>query len=413
MFTKTRDVIIVGGSLGGLMSGLMLKHLGHNVRIFERSPTAMLQDQGAGIVFGPEAQEYFSKHVKINRHLSVPSHLRRTLDRQGKVISENNKRQEMVSWDLLYSALRACFDGVKSDYCIVPEKQTGEGDAKYLYGRKVINVKDSGDQVEVEYEDGEGRTQKEAADMVLAADGPSSTIRKLLLPEVERKYVGYVAWRGTVPENEASDLMKETFVDHFMFYHAPGCQILAYLIPGKNGSVERGSRLMNWVWYCNYAEDSPEYQDLMTDVDGHRHHFSMPVGKIKPHLQEQIKRTATEDLPTAFAELVCNTEQPFVQCITDVISPRMSFFDNKLLLMGDAIAGFRPHTAASTSQAAYDALLLEKRMRGEISEEEMEHDIMDYAKHLTAGGIRMGNRSQFGNEGIDLKEIATSVRLSH
>ena len=62
---------------------------------------------GAGIVFGPEAQEYFAKHVKINRQISVPSHLRRTLDRDGKVISENDQRQEMVSWDMLYNALRS------------------------------------------------------------------------------------------------------------------------------------------------------------------------------------------------------------------------------------------------------------------------------------------------------------------
>jgi len=81
--------------------------------------------------------------------------------------------------------------------------------------------------VEVEYEGEEGKTEKEKADMVLAADGPSSTIRKLLLPQVERKYAGYVAWRGTVPENEASSLMEDTFTDQFTFYHSPGNQILA------------------------------------------------------------------------------------------------------------------------------------------------------------------------------------------
>ncbi|KAG4432276.1 hypothetical protein IFR05_012243 [Cadophora sp. M221] len=403
METQLKNVIIVGGSLGGLMSGLMLKHLGHNVRIFERNPTAMLQDLGAGIVFGPEAQEYFAKHVKINRRVSVPSYLRQTLDRAGKVIDKNDRMQEMVSWDMLYNALRACFDGVESEYCVVPEKQKGEGGAKYLYGRKVVGVKDAGEGLEVEYEDIEGKKHKETADLVLAADGPSSAIRQLLLPKIARKYAGYVAWRGTVPESEASDLMKDTFVDHFTFYHAPGCQILAYLIPGKNGTVDPGSRLMNWVWYSNYPEDSPEYRDLMTDIDGRPHHFSMPVGKIKPHLQERIKATATEELPDAFSDLVCNTEQPFVQCITDVISLQISFFNNKLLLMGDAIAGFRPHTAASTSQAAYDALLLEEKMRGEITEEEMKKEMMDYAKQLAAGGIRMGNRSQFGKEGIDLK----------
>jgi hypothetical protein len=36
----------LGYSLAGLFSGLFLKHLGHNVRIFERSPSASLQSQG-------------------------------------------------------------------------------------------------------------------------------------------------------------------------------------------------------------------------------------------------------------------------------------------------------------------------------------------------------------------------------
>ncbi|KAL2073827.1 hypothetical protein VTL71DRAFT_11153 [Oculimacula yallundae] len=407
--TESKKVIIVGGSLGGLMSGLMLKHLGHNVQIFERNPTAMLQDLGAGIVFGPEAQEFFAIHVKTNRPMSVPSHRRQTLDRDGKAIEQNDKRQEMVSWDLLYNALRACFDGVESKYCDVPEEVDGEGKAEYLYARKVVGVRDMDGGVEVEYEvegiegRGDGRTRRETADLVIAADGPSSSVRKLLLPDVEREYVGYVAWRGTVPENEASELMKETFVDHFTFFHAPGCQILAYLIPGKNGSLEPGCRLMNWVWYYNYPSSSPEYTDLMTDISGHKHHFSMPVGKIKPHLQAEIKDTATSILPAAFSELVRKTEHPFVQCITDVMSPRMSFFNNKLLLVGDAIAGFRPHTAASTSQAAYDALLLERMMKGDITHEEMEEEMMAYARQLAAGGIRMGNRSQFGKDGIDLK----------
>ncbi|XMA12872.1 hypothetical protein WAI453_005663 [Rhynchosporium graminicola] len=134
----------------------------------------------------------------------------------------------MVSWDLLYNVLRACFDGVKSQYCELPKKEEGEGEAKYLYARKVVGVKDFGEGIEVEYEvNGSDGKQKEVADLVLAADGPSSTIRKLLLPDVEREYAGYVAWRGTVPENEASGLMKETFVDNFTFFHAPGCQILA------------------------------------------------------------------------------------------------------------------------------------------------------------------------------------------
>lgn len=132
----------------------------------------------------------------------------------------------MVSWDLLYFTLRACFDGVKSSYCTVPTPVEGEGQGTYEYSRKVTAVKDLGNEVEVSFEK-EGKEGRERADLVVAADGPSSTVRRLLLPEVERKYVGYVAWRGTVPESEASELLKQTFTDCFTFFHAEGCQILA------------------------------------------------------------------------------------------------------------------------------------------------------------------------------------------
>jgi len=143
---------------------------------------------------------------------------------------------------LVYFLLRACFDGLESEYCNVPMKEEEEGIARYEVGRKVVGVSDVGeDRVEVEYEvvisDRENagdesddlQTATLRADLVIAADGPSSTIRKIVCPDVARTYAGYVAWRGTVPENEASETMKRTFVDKFTFFHdfENGIQILA------------------------------------------------------------------------------------------------------------------------------------------------------------------------------------------
>ena len=56
------SIIVVGGSIGGLMAGISMKRLGHSVTIFERSPTKLLHDRGAGIVVGGETLEYFTKH---------------------------------------------------------------------------------------------------------------------------------------------------------------------------------------------------------------------------------------------------------------------------------------------------------------------------------------------------------------
>lgn len=204
----------VGGSLGGLFAAIVLKRLGHVVRIFERNPT---HNQGAGVVAGGHTQDFFNKYDAMRRPIAVTSKLRQYLDLQGNQIYEEGTVQKMTSWDLLYYLLRANFDGVESGYCKVPEPLETDGQGTYGYGHMVKNVKDLGEQVEIEYEDKRGEVDTATADMVIGADGPSSTLRKILLPAVRRDYAGYVAWRGTVPEQEASPMAKETFVEKFTF----------------------------------------------------------------------------------------------------------------------------------------------------------------------------------------------------
>jgi hypothetical protein len=183
---------------------------------------------GAGIVFGPPAQEYFAKHVQVSRPLTITSFMRQTLDRNGHPIFQEHRQQKMVSWDLIYFTTRAFFDSLESSYCKLPPKNDSHGNASYLYSHKVTNVKEgNGGLLNIEFEDQGGEKGEDEADMVIAADGPSSTIRGLVCPEVERRYVGYVAWRGTLLESEATEELKDTFVDNFTFFHGPGIQILA------------------------------------------------------------------------------------------------------------------------------------------------------------------------------------------
>ena len=358
---------------------------------------------------GGDTQAFFNTFDATKRPIAVISKLRQYLDKEGQVIHEEGLAQKMTSWDLLYYLLRANFDGVKSDYCNVPKPFEGEGKGWYEYGHLVKNVRDAGQQVEVEYEGREGSSEKTTADVVIGADGPSSSLRKLFLPEVQRKYAGYVAWRGTVPESEATDAAQKTFVETFTFFHAPGTQILSYVIPGENGSLEPGKRLINWVWYCNYPENSNDFKQLMTDSDGKHHHITLPIGKMRKDILERQRKYARKVLPPQFADIVCDSKQPFIQAITDVISPQNSFFNGKLLLIGDALAGFRPHTAASTSQAAFDSLKLYEMMNGEISLKQWEEETMEYARQMQKRGVSMGQRSQFGDHPLaQMQDMARS-----
>lgn len=76
----------VGGSLGGLFTGTILKRLGHNIKILERAPTALLQHQGAGIVAGPAVQEFFSKFDRTKTPICITSNARQYLNKNGEVI---------------------------------------------------------------------------------------------------------------------------------------------------------------------------------------------------------------------------------------------------------------------------------------------------------------------------------------
>jgi 2-polyprenyl-6-methoxyphenol hydroxylase-like FAD-dependent oxidoreductase len=228
----------IGGSLGGLFNAIILKRFGHHIRILERTPTALLHNQGAGIVFGGPAQEFFQKYDRTRSSLAITSYTRQYLNKNGDVIDSEDQEQQMTSWDLLYNVLREGFDGGGEESYFsrlnnnemrkVDEIGKNDGIGEYLYGHKVTSLTDIGSGgVEVEFEDKDGKGGSLKANMVIGADGPSSTVRKILMPDVERTYAGYVAWRGTVLESEVEEETRKCFAEKFTFFHSKGLQILA------------------------------------------------------------------------------------------------------------------------------------------------------------------------------------------
>ena len=155
-----------------------------------------------------------------------------------------------------------------------------------------------------------------------------------------------------------------------------------YLVPGEDGSLQSGERQVNFVWYYNCPGNSREFVDIMTDIDGHRHRSTVPPGKIRPEVWAKQQAYGRRFLAAPVKELVDKITSPFVTAISDCQAPRASFFANKLLLVGDALALFRPHIAQSTNQAATDCMLLEQTLRGKMDFSEWEKQVTRYA-HLT------------------------------
>lgn len=134
----------------------------------------------------------------------------------------------------------------------------------------------------------------------------------------------------------------------------------------------------------------------MTDSSGKKHRHTVPVGKIQERVWEKQRALASQTLPAPFAELIHKTKEPFVTSIVDIDVCKPSFFDGKLLVVGDALCPFRPHVACSTNQAALDALLLEKMLSGSLSLAAWENQVMDYAHLTRLRSITWGSWYQYG-----------------
>src|ERR1700730_7783396 len=127
---------------------------------------------------------------------------------------------------------------------------------------------------------------REAYDLVVCADGIDSTSRQRLLPAVRPRYAGYVAWRGTVPEDELSTDTFHRLRDAITYQLLPNSHILVYPIPNLDGGVEPGRRLMNFVWYRNVAAGT-DLDELMVDRQGRRRTVSLPPGGVQVRFADE------------------------------------------------------------------------------------------------------------------------------
>ena len=174
--------------------------------------------------------------------------------------------------------------------------------------------------------------------------------------------------------------------------------ILVYAIPDRHGRSTSPNRVINFVWYRNYPMDG-RFEDLMTGRDGEQRSSTMPPGMIRPEHLAEMRETASRVLAPTLLEVVLECDEPLIQAVFDLESPRMAF--GRVCLIGDAASGLRPHVAAGQAKACADAWALHDRARraarGDVPSAlaKWEPGQLALARHASNRTRAMGNASQF------------------
>ena len=79
--------------------------------------------------------------------------------------------------------------------------------------------------------------------------GCGPTVRARVFPEVQPKYVGYLAWRGMLEEHQATPAFVDSCFASLNFCFPKGEELIGYPVAGADGAVNAGHRQFNIMWY--------------------------------------------------------------------------------------------------------------------------------------------------------------------
>ena len=327
---STRKAVIIGGSLGGLLAANLLRSTGWEVEVYERASDD-LASRGAGIGTHDELLDIMLRvGIVVDASIGVQPVSRTAYGLDGGIVHEMRRPRILSSWGRLYRALKDA----------LPEEA-------YHFDKTLVDLTQDPRSVTATFSDG----SQARGDLLVGADGLRSVVRALLMPDVEPRYAGYVAWRGTVDEMAMpADLHAEIFERNIMCI--PDGEILsAYPVPGPDNDVRPGRRAYNLVWYHPVSE--ARLAELCTDASGRCHGTGIPPPLIRPEVLAEIRGVARKVLAPQCARLVESIPQLFFQAIYDIESPRIAH--GRAVLLGDAAFVARPHVGMGVTKAGLDA----------------------------------------------------------
>lgn len=307
--------LIIGGGIGGLAAGVMLRKAGWEVQIKERAP--QFTEVGLGFIILPNGLEALDQ-------VGAGEQVRRS----GKTINKaiiRTPEGTIVKEDALDHCL-----GIKRSTCIdalralLPDSviHTGAAFSDFEFDSE-------GNAVAANFTDG----TRETADIFVAADGASSQIRKLLFPS---QIIGATKIKELVGIADLPDVVR-ALNGKLLKTQSTEEGLSIGLVPCNDQQV---------VWYMQFDCMKHDLQDLSNE-------------NKKGFAQQLLK-----DWPDPISYVLENTDynKSFMWFTKDMeVLP--SFHKKNIVLAGDAAHLVLPFTSQGVNSALQDAIILARLLK--------------------------------------------------
>ncbi|MGY3234291.1 salicylate hydroxylase [Bradyrhizobium sp. USDA 4472] len=220
-----RTIVIAGAGIGGLTAALALAQRGFRIVVLEKAER--LEDIGAGLQLSPNASR-----VLVELGLTERLKLRAVVPEAVSIMSARtggevlrmplgeaaSARAGAPYWVMHRADLQSALSGAVADHPDIDLKlgATFEDVAPHAKGLTVV------------HRSGTIR-RSDLASALIGADGIWSTLRQHLFPEVQPRFSGLIAWRGTL---DATQLPKEFTARRVQLWMGSNAHLVTYPIAG-------------------------------------------------------------------------------------------------------------------------------------------------------------------------------------
>jgi salicylate hydroxylase len=309
---KGLTAAVVGGGIGGLATAAALTRAGIRASVYEQA--AELGEVGAGVLIGPNS-------VRLLHRLGLAE----AIDEVGGWVGEGSTyyrhdgarvapvmTTDSAGWAAMYGMHRADLIDVL--------RRAVPGDRIYP-GHRAVSVEQDADRARVVFENG----AVAEADLVIAADGIHSALRRFVTEPTAPVFSGQISYRGVLDTSRLPWWPARIF----QVWMGEGKHVIVFPV--------RAGRMLNFVCFVPADEETRESWSAPGDPDG--------------------LRAAFEGFAAPVTGLLRQVDSTFWWGLYDR-EPLAEWTRGRLALLGDAAHPMLPHLGQGANQSVEDAFAL-------------------------------------------------------